>query len=472
MTFRHLVAGWALLALTAALGSCDSIPSRSTRHRFESKSSSRTSGVLTHLPYNLQSNVLRTRVRGLGADREIVNRAFAIFDLREFLTLIQNDATGGVEGSRGDSALLATLDRGDVVSGQGLSQLDSTQSGADLVAQEKTRDILKGGSASELDRVKQEGRVDSTSEHGKAIRVKRRARFANQAAFEDYLKNRAAFVRIHNAAIADIIEQDKVLRMIFQYSSKEFSELIQAETVSRDDLLQFQKTISVEEIVPGETFEYTLEARNTAPATLNNITLFDEFPVGLHFERTFRVTLTRADGSEESFNQETHPNFFQSAVTEDEWEHGKICWVVGTDFRHGDTLKLSFDATWYQNRGNPSGDAPRLYAEPVESADDIVIGLEALDRIFVIEQSDEDERFLHVFVQRVVESGDAKKVGQAPKLKRFEGFLLAEHYRREVESDAIDQELLFQEEEGQEEEGQEGDGQEGDGRSDEESDEE
>ncbi len=434
MTFRYRAAG-ALLALSIVLASCESIPPVSNRHRIYTKRSTESGGLLKHLAYNLKSEPVATPVRGPNF-LVPTNRAFAIFDLSAHLTLVTNEGVGGVEGTQADGSLLATLDRGDVLTGESASLLDTSRVDGDLVGREDATDILTAENKSEIDRGKQEGRVDSTRERGEALHVKSASRFATAAAFEDYVRNRANFLRNYNTAIADLVEQDQVLRMIFQDSKEEFSERIGRKTITRDNLLEFTKSISVDEIVPGETFEYTLEVHNTALATITRITLYDEFPTHLHYERNFRLTLTRSDGTEESFDEESHPSFIQSVVTDDDWERGKICWAVVKDFLHGDTLKLSFDATFYESRGEPSKGGVPLYAGPTASEDEVVERLEQRDRVYLVEPI---ENFYRVFVRRPIEVED-EKGKTIMKLEKFDGFILAEHFREGFDGNASDRE--------------------------------
>lgn len=366
--------------------------------------------LLRHLPFSVESEQVLTPVRGEEETYRVPNRAYALFDQTSIVTRVRQRAAGGrialVQRSEvSGTDLVAANARGEVVD----ESVDLERRREMLaVARDRERRVVR--TVARSDRVGLETTSDRTSteqsstregterssvrdatETARAVtrseghlawasRRESRVEFEGQEELKEFLLRHEETLRVRSESLARIVRQDKLLRRFFELSQDELRERIHEETRAPErEAVRLEKAISVEEIVPGETFDYVLTLENVSESPVRRVVFYDEFPVGLLFENRYEGLLERADGTDAQFSEKQD---LVSLLTPNQWEQGKIAWFVPDLLGPGDTIRFRFRATWYRERGVPGREGAELRAEP--SADARVVGRATRDDVLFI----------------------------------------------------------------------------------------
>jgi len=216
---------------------------------------------LNRLPFRVDSNVVESTVRGLAPDLSVKNSSMALFELAWLGSLARQEQLAAVAGQELEAARAGT-------SSAGGRQERSLAGGRDPSGAGVRKEPAAGGLLAERDPGSADKDSVSSQARGALIRRTDSASLAGQARLEAFLQRHVEKLSARNAYLAELLEQDRLLKQFFALNQEQLKQRIDAETVERKEVLELVKSASTREIVPGETFAYELVLRNLTDASI------------------------------------------------------------------------------------------------------------------------------------------------------------------------------------------------------------
>ncbi|MEM7233892.1 MAG: hypothetical protein AAF517_17070 [Planctomycetota bacterium] len=431
------------LFLSVALSACGETPRPVETPKSDDEDSTVT---LDRIPYSIRAEPVVSRVRGRPETETETNTAYALFDLNRhtLMTLLATKedwskgssevATVGTERVDTQDQLVARADT-DARGRDDESEDLGKKQGIEETARSRDDQTARRGSTAESD---EGGRDDASEGTETATTTTTRdrsessvdrgstERLLTQSEVISLVQQSSELFRERGGHYTDLIEQDRFLKLFFSLTKAQIREYLDKETLKvQKELFKFTKSISVEEVVPGETFTYTIRFENHSKAPVRSVTFYDEFPRGqLLFEygRSQGVRIDR-QGKEHRIDGRL------IYATPNEWEDGKLAWVIAKELGPGESLSFYFQATWFAEEGS----AKESVAVRTEaSADSAAVGNASPKDLVLVAERTPDAEFLPVSV---------RAQGSGRELK---GFIPASAFTPARELDATDREKTLQ----------------------------